>query len=253
MKLNGKAAIVTGGASGIGRASVRLFAKEGASVAIVDLNSSEGEKTRQALSESGAKAFFIRGDVSKVGEAKSIVETAVEKLGRLDILLNAAGVFLFKSIADTTEEDWERVIGTDLKAVYFMSKYALAAMEKSGSGAIVNISSGAGPLMGVPLNSAYCAAKAGVTGMTRALALDYARKGIRVNCICPGVIDTPMSRGAFASLPDPDRLRTMYEQETPVGRFGVPEEIAAMALFLASDDASYMTGAIVPVDGGLSA
>ncbi len=252
MRLKGRAAIITGGASGIGRASAELFAENGAAVAIIDLDEARGRDTEKLIASRGGKAHFVKGDVARVAEARRAVETAVDKLGRLDILVNAAGIFLFKSVADTTEEDWERVIGIDLKGSYFISKFAIPAMEKSGGGSIVNVSSGAG-LVAIPLNTVYAAAKGGVIGMTRALALDCAPKKIRVNCICPGVVETPMSRGAFASLPDPEAARNANLAQTPLGRFATPEEMAATALFLASDESSYFTGAIIAADGGFTA
>jgi NAD(P)-dependent dehydrogenase (short-subunit alcohol dehydrogenase family) len=252
MRLKGKTALVTGAASGIGRATARLFAENGAAVALADLNAEGGRETERMIASAGGAAHFIQADVTKVAEARRVIETAVGRLGGLDVLLNAAGVMLFKPIEDCTEEDWERVLGVDLKAVFFTSKFAIAAMEKRGGGAIVNISSGCG-LIGVPQNTIYAAAKGGVIGMTRAFAVDCAPKKIRVNCICPGVIDTPMSRGAFNSLPDPEASISANLARTPLGRFGQPEEMANTILFLASDESSYFTGAILAPDGGMTA
>jgi NAD(P)-dependent dehydrogenase (short-subunit alcohol dehydrogenase family) len=252
MKLKGKAAMITGGGSGIGRATARLFAQAGARVAIADINSAGGEETRGLITAEEGEAFFVHADVAKVSDAESLIRTVVERFGRLDIVVNNAGVELPKSLLDTSEEDWERVITIDLKGVYFVSKYAVAEMVKCGGGAIVNISSGAG-ILGFPMMTAYCAAKGGVVALTRAIAIEYARQGIRVNCICPGVVDTPMSRWFFSSLPNPEEVRRHFEAQTPVGRFAAPEEIAQTILFLASDDASFLTGTVIPVDGGFSA
>ena len=252
MRLKGKTALVTGAGSGIGRATAKLFAENGASVALADLNAEGGRETERMITSAGGAAHFIQADVTKVAEARRVVEATAGKFGGPDVLLNAAGVMLFKPIADCTEEDWERVLGVDLKAVFFISKFAIAAMEKRGGGAIVNISSGCG-LIGVPQNTIYAAAKGGVIGMTRAFAVDCAPKKIRVNCICPGVINTPMSRGAFQSLPDPEAGISANLARTPLGRFGEPIEMANTILFLVSDEASYFTGGILAPDGGMTA
>ena len=252
MKLKDKVTVVTGSGSGIGRATARLFAREGARVAIADTNPAGGEETRSLITAEGGEAFFIETDVARVSDAERLIRSTIERFGRLDILVNNAGVELPRSLLDTTEEEWERVISIDLKGAYFISKFAVREMLKSGGGVIVNNSSGAG-ILGFPMMTAYCAAKGGVVALTRAIAMEYARQGIRVNCVCPGVVDTPTSRWFFDSLPNPDEARKMYQNMTPVGRFALPEEIASAILFLASDDASYLTGAVIPVDGGFSA
>ncbi|MBF6567605.1 MAG: glucose 1-dehydrogenase [Candidatus Binataceae bacterium] len=252
MRIDKKVALITGAGSGIGRATAKLFAENGATVALADLNAEGGRETERMVTAAGGKALFVQTDVTKVSEAKRLVDAAVEKFGRLDILVNAAGVFLFKAIAECTEQDWDHVLGVDLKAVFFASKFAVAAMEQSGGGTIVNISSGCG-LIGIPENTIYTAAKGGVIAMTRAFAVDCAPKKIRVNCICPGVIDTPMSRGAFKSLPDPEMAAKANMAHTPMGRFGEPEEMANTILFLASEQSSYFTGGILAPDGGFSA
>ncbi len=252
MKLRGKVAVVTGAGSGIGRATARLFAQEGARVVVADIDPAGGEETCRLVSGEGGEVLFVPTDVAKVADAEKLIRATQERWGRVDIVVNNAGVELPRSLLDTSEEDWERVVAVDLKGVYFVCKYAVKAMLQGGGGAIVNISSGAG-ILGFPMMTAYCAAKGGVVALTRAVAVEYAQNHIRVNCVCPGVVDTPMSRGFFASLPNPEEARRRYEEGTPVKRFAQPEEIARTVLFLASDDASYLTGAVIPVDGGLSA
>jgi len=252
MKLKDRIAVITGAGSGIGQVTARLFAQEGARIAAADINAAGGEETCGLISGEGGEAIFVQTDVARVAEAEKLMRTVKERFGRIDVVVNNAGVELPRSLLDTSEEDWERVVSIDLKGVYFVSKYAVAEMIKTGGGAIVNISSGAG-ILGFPMMTAYCAAKGGVVALTRAVAIEYAAHNIRVNCVCPGVVDTPMSRGFFDSLPNPAEVRHMYEEQTPVKRFARPEEIARTVLFLASEDASYLTGAIIPVDGGFSA
>lgn len=252
MKLKDKIAVITGAGSGIGRATARLFAQEGARIAAADINVAEGEETCRLISGGGGEAIFVQTDVARVAEAEKLIRTVKERFGRIDVVINNAGVELPRSLLDTSEEDWEWVVSIDLKGVYFVSKYAVAEMIKAGGGAIVNISSAAG-ILGFPMMTAYCTAKGGVIALTRAVAIEYAAHNIRVNCVCPGVVDTPMSRGFFDSLPNPAEVRRMYEEQTPVKRFARPEEIARTVLFLASEDASYLTGAVIPVDGGFSA
>ena len=252
MKLEGKCAVITGAGSGIGRATARLFAEEGARIAIADINHEGAEETLNLIQRGGGSGFCVVMDVAKVSDAEALIRTTADRFGRLDIVVNSAGVELPRSLLETSEEDWERVIAIDLKGVYFVSKWAVAEMVKAGGGVIVNISSGAG-IQGFPMMTAYSSAKGGVVAMTRAVAIEYAQQGIRANCICPGVVDTPMSRGYFDSLANPEEVRRQFETMTPMGRFGTPEEIARTVLFLACEDSSYLTGAMIPVDGGLSA
>jgi NAD(P)-dependent dehydrogenase (short-subunit alcohol dehydrogenase family) len=249
VKLAGKVAIITGGTSGIGRATAILFAKEGARVAITGRDSSRGQAVLAEIQEAGDSGIFIRADVRRAGECRRSVEETVQAFGRLDILFNNAGVFFPNTLLDCTEEEWDLTVDICLKGTFLMSKYALPSMIAQGSGVIINNSSGWG-LEGGDAAAAYCAAKGGVVLLTKAMAIDHSRQGIRVNCICPGDVDTPML------VEDAEQRGMAWEAyleaaaQRPMGRIGQPEEIAQAALFLASDDSSFMTGAIMAVDGG---
>lgn len=247
MRLKDKVAIVTGGASGQGLATCRIFAREGAKVVVADWNHEAAEK---AAAEIGGLA--VRVDVSKEAEVKAMIQAAVDAHGRLDILINNAGIgfsatgrYKMASVIDTPEADWDAILAINLKSVALGCKHAIPLMVAQGGGAIVNIASinGIAALTGA---DAYTAAKGGIVALTRVLALDWAKKGVRVNCVCPGAVETPMIAGA---LNDPGFI-DMVNTRIPLGRAGKPEEIAAMSLFLASDEASFVQGAIIPVDGG---
>jgi NAD(P)-dependent dehydrogenase (short-subunit alcohol dehydrogenase family) len=248
--LEGKVAIITGGADGIGRASVELFAEEGASVVISDIQDEKGRELERELSQRGMACAYVRADVSKPSDVEALVNEALSRFGRLDALFNNAGIEGQPApTADTTLEEFDRIINVNLKGVFFGTKYAIPAMLENGGGSIVNNASVAG-LVGFQGVSAYCASKGGVVQLTRASALDYATQGIRVNCLCPGVIDTPMVQRAFEATPE---MGEQIGQMEPIGRMGRPREVAELALFLASERSSFITGAIIPVDGGLVA
>jgi len=249
MRLPNKVALITGGTSGIGRATAVLFAREGARVAITGRNQEHGRAVIREIVEAGGKSIFIPCDVRFADQCRQAVEKTIQAFDRLDILFNNAGVFYAHTILECTEEEWDSTIDVNLKGTYLMSKFALPGMIAQGSGAIINNSSGWG-LVGGDAAVAYCASKGGVVLLTKALAVDHGRQGIRVNCICPGDVDTPM-------LPDDARRRGLEWEEylqgaanRPMGRIGTPEEIAKTVLFLASDDSSFMTGAALVVDGG---
>lgn len=249
MKLRGEVAIVTGGTSGIGRATARLFAQEGAQVALTGRSTARGQEVLDEIQRDGGSAIFIRSDVRHPEECRRTVEETIRTFGRLDILFNNAGVFFPNTLLNCTEEEWDLTVDICLKGTFLMSKYALPTMIAQGSGVIINNSSGWG-LEGGDVAAAYCAAKGGVVLLTKAMAVDHSQQGIRVNCICPGDVETPML------VDDAERRGMSWEAyleaaaDRPMGRIGQPEEIARAALFLASDDSSFMTGAIVAVDGG---
>ena len=249
MRLTGKVALITGGTSGIGEATAILFAKEGARVAITGRDEKRGHAVTEKILSSGGKAIFIRTDVRKSGECRRAVDETVGACGQLDILFNNAGVFYPHTILDCSEEEWDLQMDINLKGTFLMSKFALTHMIQRGSGVIINNSSGWG-IVGGDRAVAYCASKGGIVLLTKAMAIDHGPQGIRVNCICPGDVDTPM-------LPEDARMRGLKWGDylagcanRPLGRIGTPDEIAKAALFLASDDSSFMTGAALVVDGG---
>jgi NAD(P)-dependent dehydrogenase (short-subunit alcohol dehydrogenase family) len=249
-KLTGKVAIVTGAASGIGRATALLFAAEGARVVAADWHPDKGQRVTEEVLERGGDAVFVQADVSSPEDMQKVVAKAVEAHGHLDIIFNNAGVEGEQApTADCTVENWDRVIGINLKGVFLGMKYAIPEMLKNGGGVIINNASVAG-IVGFQNIPAYCASKGGVIQLTKTAALEYAKQGIRVNAICPGVIMTPMVERFLGGN---DQAQQAFEALEPVGRFGRPEEVAQLALFLASDDSSFCTGAPFVVDGGLIA
>jgi len=249
-KLDGKVAIVTGAASGIGRASALLFAEEGARVVLADWDEAKGEQVARDVKGKGGEAKFAKVDVSRAEDVETMVNAAVDGYGRLDVLFNNAGVEGEQApTADCTLENFDRVIAINLRGVFLGMKYGIAAMLKTGGGSIINNASVAG-LVGFTGIPAYSASKGGVIQLTKTAALEYAKEHVRVNVICPGVIWTPMVE-RFTS--PGEEVRQALEAMEPVGRFGTAEEVARLALFLASDDSSFCTGAPFIVDGGLVA
>jgi len=249
MRLADKVALITGGTSGIGEATAILFAREGASVVLTGRNEKRGQEVAAAIVRDGGKATFVPTDVRKWEDCQRAVGQTLQSYGRLDILFNNAGVFFPHTILDCSEEEWDLQLDINLKGAFLMSKFALPPMIERGSGVIINNSSGWG-IVGGDKAVAYCASKGGVVLLTKAMAIDHGRQGIRVNCICPGDVETPM-------LPEDARMRGLNWNDylagcanRPLGRIGKPEEIAQAALFLASDDSSFMTGAALVVDGG---
>jgi len=249
-RLHGKTALITGGASGIGQATAYQFAMEGAKVAVVDLDSVGGQKTIENILAKGRSAIFIRSDVSNLKQVRKAIEETVAEFGGFDILVNNAAIEFVGTIERTSEEGWEQVVRNNLKSVFLCSKYAMPHLKTRGGSAIINIGSVNG-LLGIPEHAAYNAAKGGVISLTRQLAVDYGRFGVRVNCICPGTTDTPMVRKSIVGH-NPEEYFKKLGKHYPLRRAGKPEDIAKAALFLASDEASWITGVILPVDGGCS-
>ncbi|BBO82023.1 SDR family oxidoreductase [Desulfosarcina ovata] len=242
-----RVAVVTGGGSGIGRASALAFAMEGANVVAADIDVEGGEETVQMIKNAGGEAIFVRTDVTKAVEVEAMVNKTIEVYGRLDCAHNNAGIDGTGLPADElSEADWDRVVSINLKGTWLCIKYEAPQMLKLGKGAIVNTSSIFGLIGGFPNNAEYVASKHGILGLTKGAALDYAAKGIRVNAICPGAIRTPILE---RQMPNPDALK-MVTSLHPIGRVGNPEEVAETAVWLCSDAASFVTGACLSVDGG---
>jgi len=246
-RLDGKVALVTGGASGIGRATALTFAREGAKLVIADMHEDGGQQTVHLITEKGGEAIFVRTDVSKAVEVQALLSQAVATYGRLDCAHNNAGISGGGRAltAEYPEETWHQVIAVNLTGVWFCMKYEIPQMLQHGGGAIVNTASAAG-LVGGRGISAYVASKHGVVGLTKTAALEYAKQGIRVNCVCPGFIHTPMTE---RGLSDPEQKAQIIARE-PIGRVGTPEEIAEAVVWLCSDAASFVTGHTMTVDGG---
>ncbi|MFC1990901.1 SDR family oxidoreductase [Chloroflexota bacterium] len=246
-QFKGRVAIVTGGSSGIGRATVLAFAREGTKVVVADVNVTGGEETVDMIKEFGGEAIFVKTDVSKAAEVEAMVNKAIETYGHLDYAHNNAGIeSAGYPTADCTEEDWDRILSINLKGVWLCMKYEIPQMLKQGKGAIVNTASTLG-LVGLENRPAYTASKHGVVGLTKEAALDYAKVGIRINAVCPGLTYTPMIERLLTNDPG---VETRLTAIMPIGRAGAPEEIAEAVVWLCSDAASFVVGHALTVDGG---
>lgn len=255
-EFTGKVVIITGGALGIGRATARAFAGEGARVAIADIDEKAGRALADEIGAAGGECLFVRADVAQADDCRRVVQATVERFGGVDVLFNNVGIQpqdSYQNVEGTTEAMWDRIIDVNLKSYFLMAKYAIPEIRRRGGGAIVNTASVQG-LQSMPGVPAYAASKGGVLSLTRQIALDYAAEGIRCLAVCPGTIDTEMVRASAAQEPDGvEAALRRYGQSHPLGRIGTGQDIANAVLFLASDRASFMTGSYVCVDGGYMA
>ena len=251
MRLEGKVALVTGGSDGIGKAIAKTFAKEGAKVVVASRNEAKGKKALAELNGLGEATYFTV-DISKPDQVRQMVDYTIQRYGRIDVLVNNAAICPPGDVLTTTEAIWDEVIDVNLKGIFLCCKNVIPHMQANGGGTIVNIGS-INSLMAMENEAAYDASKGGVLMLTKAMALDFAKSNIRVNCICPGAIETPMLNASLETAKNPQAARESLVQKHPLRRTGTPDEIAQAALFLATDDSSFITGATIPVDGGILA
>jgi NAD(P)-dependent dehydrogenase (short-subunit alcohol dehydrogenase family) len=245
-------ALITGGGTGMGRAIALAFAREGARVAVVARRVDKLQGVVREIEEGGGQGLAVECDVSRGADAERAVRKTAERFGQLNILVNNAGVLSASTVEGIAEQEWDRLMAANLKGPFLMSRAALPEFRKVGGGAIVNIGSVLG-LVAMKNRAAYCASKGGVTMLTKAMAVDHAHEGVRVNCICPSIVETELVRGLFDASPEGEAAKRARVATIPLGRMGQPEDVAEMAVYLASNESSWVTGAAIPLDGGLSA
>jgi len=251
VRLAGKVALITGAGAGIGQATALVFAREGAAVTVVDRDEQTGRETAEQILAEGGRALFVHADVSRSDSVERMFQETLNAFGRLDILFNNAGIVKQGRVEDSSVSDWEEQIATTLTSVFLGCKHVIPILRSQGGGVIINMASVAG-VMGVANRAVYSAAKGGVVALTRAIALDHAAEQIRAVYLCPATIETPSLRARIESSPDPVAARKAFEVRQPIGRIGRPEDVAYAALYLASDEASFITGSSLLVDGGMS-
>lgn len=254
-RLADKVAIITGSGSGIGRATASLFAEEGAKIAVVDMDPKSGEETVRSIKEKRGEAFFVKADITKADEVKSFVEKVIQEYGKIDVVHNNAGGWIrgfSDTVLDDQEADWDRMIDLNLKSLYYTSKAVIPYMINARGGSIINTITMNATVV-TPGTQAYSAAKAGALNLTKSMSIDYGKFGVRVNGISPGEVLTPQWIATINTAPDPERAKQSIIKKIPLGRLADPEDVARVALWLASDDSKYITGVIIPVDGGLTA
>jgi NAD(P)-dependent dehydrogenase (short-subunit alcohol dehydrogenase family) len=251
-RLAGKSAVVTGGGTGIGQAIALAFAREGAQVAVAGRRKEKLDETLRLLQQAGCSALALECDVTNAVDAQRVVKSAEDAFGKVNVLVNNAGALSVSTVENITEEDWDRVMATNVKGPFLMSRAALSAMRRAGGGSIINVGSVLG-IVAIRDRAAYCASKGGVSMLTKAMALDHAHDHIRVNCLCPSIVESDMTRNLFAETEAGRQARESRLASIPLGRFGKPADIAGLAVFLASEESSWMTGTVIPVDGGVTA
>jgi meso-butanediol dehydrogenase / (S,S)-butanediol dehydrogenase / diacetyl reductase len=250
-RLQGKACLITGGARGIGATTARMFAREGAMVAVVDIKDELGRRVVTEIVSQGGRAIFSHCDVTRLEEVAAMVRAVADTFGRVDVLLNNAGTAIEGSVEKLSEEDWDRTFSINVKSMFLCSKFVVPIMRRNGGGSIIHMASESG-LIGFPMHPAYCASKGAAVNLTRSMALAHAADGIRVNCICPGTIPTPLYHEFTSSLTNKEEVELSLRREHPLG-LGTEEDIAFAAVYLASDESRYMTGAPLIIDGGYTA
>lgn len=251
-RLAGKVALITGGGTGIGRACALQFAHEGAKVAVAGRRYDPLSATVAEIQEAGGEALALQLDVTRADQIERVAQMVVDRFGLLNTVVNSAGMMVVGNAEQTSEGDWDRLMSINLKGTFLVSRAALPYLRKSGAGSIINMGSVYG-LVAAKQRAAYAASKGGITMLTRAMALDHAHEKIRINCICPSLVETEIARELFANAPDPESARRNRIGMIPMGRGGTPEEIAHLAVYLASDESTWVTGAAFPIDGGQSA
>jgi NAD(P)-dependent dehydrogenase (short-subunit alcohol dehydrogenase family) len=249
VSLEGKTAMITGAASGIGLATAKRLSEVGASIALLDINKNVGRKEESQLQLHGRNARFFQCDVTSSSDCNKVTKAVIKEFNKIDILFNNAGIIRRKNTVDLNEEEWDLVMNVNLKSIYLLSHEVIPHMIENGSGTIINTGSGWG-LKGGPDAVAYCAAKGGIVNMTRAMAIDHGKHNIRVNCVCPGDVDTPLLQAEAAQLGFDESEFLKDAADRPLGRIGLPEDVANAVLYLASDMSSWVSGAILLVDGG---
>jgi len=252
MRLREKVAIITGAGSGIGRTTALLFSEEGAKVVVVDIDKARGQDTVDIITRKGREAILVPTDITDPSQVKSMVTKVIEAYGRMNILVNNAGIYVQGDIISTNEEQWDKIIAVNLRAAFLCCKYCIPQMIKSGGGVVINVSSEAG-IVAIKNQVAYNVSKAGLISLTKSVAVDFASQNIRANCVCPGTTETPLVAFALAKQADPERARREVEKIRPANRLGKPEEIAYGILYLASDESPYATGTVLSIDGGYTA
>jgi NAD(P)-dependent dehydrogenase (short-subunit alcohol dehydrogenase family) len=251
-RLAGKSAVITGGGTGIGQAIALAFAREGSQVAVAGRRKQKLDETLRLLQQAGCSGLALECDVTNAADTERVVKSAEGAFGKVDVLVNNAGALSVSTVENISEEDWDRVMATNVKGPFLMSRAALPAMRRAGGGSIINVGSVLG-IVAIRDRAAYCASKGAVTMLTRAMALDHADDNIRVNCLCPSIVESDMTKNLFAEGEAGRQARESRLASIPLGRFGKPVDIAGLAVFLASEESSWMTGTVIPVDGGVTA